>query len=357
MQREDPVRVFREEDPMDSGYTVISNDTLWVDLSCRALGLLTRWLSKPPGVEIDTIQDMVTRSKRRGNKRMEGRDALYTASYELEEEGFLVRRLFTNEKGQHEWAAFVRSRPVPPEERSNPAERKRDTVKPRRSTSAPAKPAAKTPRQPSRKPRARGPVPGNPFSGLTSNDAESSQVSPVTGFPDSGDPDSENQASSYQSSLHSSLSSEAADQQQAGAGDGTREKAPQKDDKTKRTPLDAVVEAYVMAHTNTVGMPPRPHTIRKIREDAAGLLAAGRNAEHLEGLAADLALKGWDDLVKHLAKNPEPGRTAAAAAAAKPWCGQCPPPGHVDHRWIVPDDEDQPAKKCSCFSAKAMATA
>src|SRR4051795_1562038 len=123
------VRVFREEDPMDSGYTVVDNDTLWVDLSCRALGLLVRWMSKPPGVEVDTIPDIITRARRRGNKRMEGRDALYTASYELEEEGFLVRRLFTNEKGQHEWAAFIRSRPVPQSERSNPAERKRATAK------------------------------------------------------------------------------------------------------------------------------------------------------------------------------------------------------------------------------------
>jgi hypothetical protein len=352
------MRVFREEDPMDSGYTVVNNDTLWIDLSCRALGLLVRWLSKPPGVEIDTIQDMITRSRRRGNKRMEGRDALYTASYELEEEGFLVRRLITNEKGQHEWAAFVRSRPVSPEDRSDPAERKRDTVKVRGAAKPPAKRPTKATPKPSKQVPAAGPNPGNPFSGLTSNDAESSQVSPVTGFPDSGDPDSENQASSYQSSLHSSLSTEAGDQQQDAAGPGQeRETASTKNDNTERPPVDVVVEAYVMAHIATVGVPPRPHAVKKIRKDAAGLLAAGRTVQHLQGLAAELAQKGWDDLVKHLSMNPEPAHVAAVAAAAKPWCGQCPPPGHPDHRWIVPDDEDQAAKKCACFSGKAVAKA
>jgi hypothetical protein len=343
---------------MDSGYTVVSNDTLWVDLSCRALGLLVRWLSKPPGVEIDTIQDMITRGRRRGNKRMEGRDALYTASYELEEEGFLVRRLFTNEKGQHEWAAFVRSRPVPREERSDPAERKRDTVKVRGAAKPPAKRPAKASLKTSKRAPAAAPNPGNPFSGLTSDDAESSQVNPVTGFPDSGDPDSENQASSYQSSLHSSLSPEAGDQQQAaGAPEAAdeREEAPQKDDNnTERTPVDAVVEAYVMAHIEAVGMPPRPHTVKKVRGDAAGLLAAGRSVQHLEGLAADLARRGWDDLVKHLAKNPEPGR---AAAAARPWCGQCPPPSHHDHRWIVPEDDSLAATKCACHPGAARVDA
>lgn len=158
--------------------------------------------------------------------------------------------------------------------------------------------------------------------------------------------------------LGSSLSQQAGEPQQAAAAsEDEREGAPQKDHKTERTPVDAVVEAYVMAHIGTVGLPPRPHTVKKIRGDAAGLLAAGRTVQHLEGLAADLAHKGWDDLVKHLAKNPEPGRAAAVAAAAKPWCGQCPPPGHPDHRWIVPDDEDQAAKKCACFSGKALANA
>ncbi|MFB6710606.1 hypothetical protein ACFCW6_38625, partial [Streptomyces sp. NPDC056333] len=122
----------------------------------------------------------------------------------------------------------------------------------------------------------------------------------------------------------------------------------QKDDNTKRTPVDAVVEAYVMTHIATVGMPPRPHTVKKIRGDAEALLAAGRKVQHLEGLAADLAQKGWDDLVKHLAKNPEPGRAAAVAAAARPWCGQCPPPGPHDPRWLVPEDDSLAATKCAC---------
>lgn len=112
-----------------------------------------------------------------------------------------------------------------------------------------------------------------------------------------------------------------------------------------------------MAHIASVGMPPRPHKVKNLREDAVGLLGAGRTVQYLEGLAADLARRGWADLVQHCAKNPEPERAAAAAAAAEPWCGQCPPPGHPDHRWIIPDDEDQAAKKCACFSGRALANA
>ena len=322
------MRVFREEDPMDSGYTVISNDTLWVDLSCRALGLLTRWLSKPPGVEIDTIQDIVTRSKRRGNKRMEGRDALYTASYELEEEGFLVRRLFTNEKGQHEWAAFVRSRPVPPEERSDPASRKRDTVKVRGTAKPLAKAPKKTPSKAAPQPSKATPNPGNPFSGLTCDDAESSQVSPITGKPDSGGPDSENQASSYQSSLHSSLSGDApADG--AEDRDGEREAAAQKDTHIpaqaagpeQTDDITKVVDAFVLAWMQNRDKQPFPNQINSLREDAAFLLSKGRSVANLCGLAADMANKGWSNLGQHAQMNPE--AASRPIVNRKAWCGRC----------------------------------
>jgi hypothetical protein len=310
------VRVFREEDPMDSGYTVVENDTLWVDLSCRALGLLVRWLSKPAGVEVDTIPDIITRARRRGNKRMEGRDALYTASYELEEEGFLVRRLFTNEKGQHEWAAFVRSRPVPPSERSNPADRKRATVKNGRSK----KPAARKAEAP-----AAAPKPGIPFSVPTRDDAASAQVNPNPGKPDSGEPDSENQASSYQSSLHSSLSDDAPVSGAEGR-DGEREAAAQKDNHIPAgaeqvDDVNTVVDAFVVAWSENRGRPPYPNQITAVREDAGFLLAKDRTVKNLCELAADMAHKGWTNLGQHAQMNPE--AAIRPAGVSKPWCGQC----------------------------------
>ncbi|MFC7639630.1 hypothetical protein ACFQWA_28035 [Streptomyces thermogriseus] len=105
-------------------WTTLDNRVIDDDLSCRALGLLTRWLRRPPGVEIDSIPDMVKRAKREGRTNFEGRDALYAASYELERAGYLVRELVTV-KGRHEWVVRIYSRPVPPERRSDPEDRKR----------------------------------------------------------------------------------------------------------------------------------------------------------------------------------------------------------------------------------------
>lgn len=318
------MRVFREEDPMDSGYTVVGNDTLWVDLSCRALGLLIRWLSKPPGVEVDTIPDIITRARRRGNQRMEGRDALYTASYELEEEGFLVRRLFTNEKGQHEWAAFIRSRPVPPSERSNPAERKRTTAKS-------AKAAKKTETAPAGRPgktAKRNPNPGIPFSGPTCDDAASSLVDPSPGKPDSGEPDSENQASSYQSSPHSSLSdvasasgSEDRDGEREAFAQNNHHTTPQAPRAERLDDVSRIVDAFVVAWSQNRGKPPYPNQITGVREDAEFLLGKGRTAQNLCHLAADMAHKGWTNLGQHAQMNPE--AVIRPAGISKPWCGEC----------------------------------
>lgn len=345
------MRVFREEDPMHSGYTVVENDTLWVDLSCRALGLLVRWLSKPPGVEVDTIQDITTRSRRRGNKRMEGRDALYTASYELEEEGFLVRRLFTNEKGQHEWAAFVRSRPVPPEERSNPADRKRQTVQTSKSRKTPSKGTAKpAPSKPSAG-REDAPKPENPFSGLTSNDAASSQVEPVTGKPDSGEPDSENQASSYQSSLHSSLSGSSADQ---GRED--------RDDKRETaTPKNNAEQPAV---------PRQRQEITDMIRSLPGKLSEAE-ARDLEPLVLDALAEGWTlpALHKHLSRRCDPDRVFSPAAVYRKHLKVLPEPSTAGASGIPRKDcpdcngsgilEDPktflPAGKCDCRATPAMA--
>lgn len=95
----------------------------------------------------------------------------------------------------------------------------------------------------------------------------------------------------------------------AGAGGvpGPREDADGGND-TEATgeTVESVVQAYVGAYVGAVGVPPRPHSVKRLRTDAAALLAAGRDAAHLEHLAADLAVRGWDDLVKHLRKNPKP---------------------------------------------------
>ncbi|MFJ1902176.1 hypothetical protein [Streptomyces sp. NPDC088115] len=115
------------------------------DLSARAQGLLLRWLRRPPGAEIDDIGAMVKRSKREGKKRLEGRDALYKASYELEEEGFLVREQERSGSGQYEWVVRIYSSPVPLDGRSNPEDRKRTprvrtASQNRRSTPVPENP-------------------------------------------------------------------------------------------------------------------------------------------------------------------------------------------------------------------------
>jgi hypothetical protein len=343
------MRVFREEDPTHGGYTVVENDTLWVDLSCRALGLLVRWLSKPPGVEVDTIQDIVTRSRRRGNKRMEGRDALYTASYELEAEGYLVRRLFTNEKGQHEWAAFVRSRPVPPEERSSPEDRKRPTTK-----TKPAKKAA--PKKPAAPSQGR-PKPENPFSGSTRDDAASSQVGPVTEKPDSGEPDSENQASSYQSSLHSSLSPQPGDQPQEDAPEAaeTRETATPED-----TPTAASAE----------GIPQQRQEITDMVLSLPGIQATA-DALDLEPLVLDALAEGWTlpRLRSHLARKCDPSRVFDPCAVYRKHLKRLPEPTSAGASGAPREDcqdcqgtglrEDPvtflPAGKCACRTAPAPA--
>ncbi|NEA14261.1 hypothetical protein [Streptomyces halstedii] len=67
--------------------------------------------------------------------------------------------------------------------------------------------------------------------------------------------------------------------------------------------VESVVGAYVSAYVTTVGVPPRPRVVERLRADATVLLAAGKDAALLEHLAADLAVQGWEDLVKHLSKN------------------------------------------------------
>lgn len=92
--------------------------------------------------------------------------------------------------------------------------------------------------------------------------------------------------------------------------------------------VDKVSGAYIGACLTAAGLPPNNTSIRRVREAAAGLLAAGRSVDNLVKLAAELAEHGWDDLAKHALKNPEPKNRPRQA---KPWCGQCDDPGY---RWV-----------------------
>lgn len=180
-------------------WTTVDNIIIDDDLSCRALGLLLRWLRRPPGVAIDTINQMIDRAKKDGRKSMEGRDALYSASYELERHGYLVRELTTAPNGQHTWRVVVYARPVPPERRSKPEDRARSEGSPGRKTAA-----RNMPKAPARTPtkgqgrtksdKATPPVPGNP-----EPDAD--------GAPIPGKPDSVFQEASFKDSVKDSLSS------------------------------------------------------------------------------------------------------------------------------------------------------
>jgi hypothetical protein len=170
------VRWERGED-LPVTWTTLDNAVVDDDLSCRALGLLTRWLRRPPGAEIDSIPDMVKRAKRDGKERLEGRDALYAASYELEEAGYLVRELASGEGGQHEWVVRIYNRPVEPSRRSNPDDRKRGSK---------------------RGPRTKPQV--NPITGFQESAVQES-ADPDSAQPDSADPDSSPKDSQKDSSL------------------------------------------------------------------------------------------------------------------------------------------------------------
>jgi len=105
-----------------------------------------------------------------------------------------------------------------------------------------------------------------------------------------------------------------------------REAATPNEDQTAPSPksisdADKVVDAYMAAHMAATGMPPKPAHIRDVRAAATALLSVGRSVGNLCTLAADLASKGWTDLVRHAQMNPE--AAIQAAAVRKPWCGEC----------------------------------
>ncbi|MCY0947856.1 hypothetical protein [Streptomyces antarcticus] len=305
------MRWERGDEPVT--WTTIDNVAIDADLSDRALGMLVRWLRRPPGVEIDGIPERVKRAKRNGKTRLEGRDAQYAASHELEAEGFLVRELTTNEAGQHEWVVRIYSRPVAPDKRSSPEGRKRA---PKRTRSA------------------------------------KSQVSPNTGFQEPG-----NQEPGFQETGNQETGSQEASLQYSGndsslssvgvepaGGSGTeREIAPPKTD-TEPAGGPAVAGAevpgqregsdqsaaaaggrIVVAYAAALGRPVLNGTRAKLQAQAAELLAAGLPEGWLCDRARELAANGWTDLAQHAerSKVPVPSSTAAGRLGLPEWCGQC----------------------------------
>lgn len=265
------MRWERADEPVT--WTTIDNAIIDDDLSCRALGLLTRWLRRPPGAELDSIPDMIKRAKRSGKERIEGRDALYAASYELEAAGYLVREAAVNELGHHEWVVRIYARPVEPNRRSDPEDRKRGT---RRATS--------------KKP----------------------QVSPITGFqesgtqksgdPDSGDPDSGDQGFSLKDSVNDSLSGHGRHSGDGSEAGGEREAA------APEAGAEVVVEAYARA----LGRPLVNGRRVALRGQAGELLAAGYPVGWLAARASEMPEHGWTDLVTHAERSrvPVPGQAS-----------------------------------------------
>lgn len=274
------MRWERGQDPVAT-WTTLDNKVVDDDLSCRALGLLTRWLRRPPGAEIDSIPEMVTRAKRSGKKHLEGRDALYAASYELERAGYLVRELVSGATGQHEWVVRIYSQPVPPEQRSDPDDRKR---------------AKRPPSPPAASPQVN---PNTDFQESGTQESDS---------PDSEVPDSADQVSSSKNSQNNSSLSGHTGPSRSRATRGERGAAT-----PESTPADVVVEAYVAASS-------RPVSVRRkqaLRKQAAALLAAGADQGWVAARAAEMPARGWTDLEVHCERwrAPEVPSQATAGSA------------------------------------------
>lgn len=337
------MRWERGHDPIGPTWTAIDNRVVDDDVSCRALGLLTRWIRRPPGVEIDSIPEMVKRAKREGKKGLEGRDALYAASYELETAGYLVRTKERNARGQHEWVVRVYASPVPPEQRSDPAGRERVPKKPR-----------------TRKHQV------SPDTGFQEPD------NPYPGFPDTGNPDSGGQGfSSKDSSNDSSLSEdpsvtaeeEREKEAETGNAAGPADE-PQLGPPEQRAAGDGDVAAVLSAYTDAMA-PTRPtqRTLARMRKDASELLDLNWPVTHLSRLAGELPGKGYSSLARHAEYNPPPNSTPQRTAPPADRCqnhpafeaGDCPPCRRA--RMTRPSTGLQPAGKPSLQEMLAAARA
>jgi hypothetical protein len=266
------MRWERGQDPVT--WTAVDNAMIDADLSARAQGLLLRWLRRPPGAEIDDIPEMVKRSKRAGKKRLEGRDALYKASYELEEEGFLVRERDRGKGGQYEWVVRIYSSPVPPEKRSNPEDRKRTS----RSTPPPQK-------------RRSAPVPENP---------ELVDQEPVDQEPENQD--SADQGFSFKNSVKDSLSGHGRPSGTGSEAGGEREAAPPENSPggEAAVPVAQGADVVVAAYEAAAGRRLVSGARQRMRAQAVRLLTAGREVGWLAERAAEMPANGWTDLEMHV---------------------------------------------------------
>ena len=86
------------------------------ELSWKAKGILTYLMSKPSDWTI-RISDLVKHSA-------DGEGALRNGLAEMERAGYLVKRRENDKNGLFNWVCVVYETPVPPEERSNPDDRK-----------------------------------------------------------------------------------------------------------------------------------------------------------------------------------------------------------------------------------------
>ncbi|MDI3390142.1 hypothetical protein QIS99_28710 [Streptomyces sp. B-S-A8] len=272
------MKVYRAK--VRPGFIAVDNKAEDADLSCRALGLLVRWLRFPEGAEIPDARELVKQRRRRGCTRIEGRDALYTASYELEAEGFLVRDLVRTENGHHEWVAFVYPYAVPPEERSDPNDRK--------------------------KPRS-GRDPENPEPGPTSTDTESRDPD----FQDPGNQDPENQDSSYTNREQTSSSPPSSSTTRASTAEAPTN---EEDEKTLDSPASAPAAPEVPAARK-----PAEQDV-EVEQFVAGLPGMDRQgprscARLYEPVAAALSA-GWapQDLRAHLEREVRPSEVRKSLA-------------------------------------------
>lgn len=81
----------------ESNYTVIQNVVFNSNLSYRAMGLLTMLLSKPDKAEL-TVKHLV--EKVAGSAKPDGRDAIYSTLNELEDAGYVRKKLLRDEMGR-----------------------------------------------------------------------------------------------------------------------------------------------------------------------------------------------------------------------------------------------------------------
>ncbi|WP_067807839.1 helix-turn-helix domain-containing protein [Actinomadura formosensis] len=91
---------------------------------------------------------------------------------------------------------------------------------------------------------------------------------------------------------------------------------------------DEQARAVAAAWTAGTGLPRVPGSERKIREQAAELLAEGHDPAHLASVARWMAAKGWRDLGYALTAPDAPAALSATSEGRqrREWCGECSDP-------------------------------